>query len=90
MGRKDHRRGQHDDPTNTAAIQPKLTEDDFNDGYKMYKPLKEPLQPTGKTKFMRLTREYYTLSYRDFKNISEFRNHIKLLEEQMDATSHDD
>lgn len=45
-------------PTITAPIQPKLTEDEFNDGYKMYKRLKEPLQPSGETQFMRLTREY--------------------------------
>lgn len=73
-------------PTITAAIQAKLTEDDFNNGYKMYKRLKELLQPTGETQFMRLTREYYTLSYGDVKNISEFLDHIKLLEEQTDAT----
>lgn len=73
-------------PTITAGIQAKLTEDQFNDGYKMYTRLKELLQPTGETQFMRLTREYYTLHYRDFKNISEFLDRIKLLEEQIDAT----
>lgn len=73
-------------PTISAGIQAKLTEDHFNDGYKMFSRLKELLQPTGETQFMRLTREYYTLDYRDFHNISEFLDHIKLLEEQIDAT----
>ena len=73
-------------PTITAGIQAKLTEDEFNDGYKMYQRLKELLQPMGETQFMRLTREYYTLSYRNYGNISEFLDHIKLLEEQIDAT----
>ena len=74
-------------PTITAPIQAKLTEDEFNDGYKMYKRLKELLQPSGETQFMRLTREYYTLNYRDYKNVSEFLDHVKSLEEQIDATN---
>lgn len=36
---------------------------------------------------MRLTREYYTLSSQDCKDISEFLDHTKLLEEQIDATN---
>lgn len=36
-------------PTITAAIKAKLTEDDFNNRFKMYKRLKELLQPIGKT-----------------------------------------
>ena len=64
----------------------RLTEDEFNYGYKMYKLLKELLQPMGETQFMRLTREYCTLSYRNYGNISEFLDHIKLSEEQIDAT----
>ncbi|MCJ1467041.1 hypothetical protein MMC07_005663 [Pseudocyphellaria aurata] len=73
-------------PTISGPIQAKLTDDQFNDGYKMYSRLKELLQPTGETQFMRLTREYYTLNFKDFGNISEFLDHIKLLEEQIDAT----
>ena len=73
-------------PTITAPIQAKLTEDEFNDGYKMYKRLKELLQPSGETQFMRLTREYYTLNYRNYKDVSEFLDHVKFLEEQIDAT----
>ena len=73
-------------PTITAPIQAKLTENEFNDGYKMYKRLKELLQPSGETQFMRLTREYYTLNYRDYKDVSEFLDHVKHLEEQISAT----
>ena len=73
-------------PIITTGIQAKQTEDEFNDGYKMYWRLKELLQPMGETQVMRLTQEYYTLSYQIFGNISEFFNHIKLLEEQINAT----
>lgn len=74
-------------PTITAPIQLKLTEDEFNDGYKMYKRLKELLQPSGEIQFMRLTREYYTLNYRSYKDMYEFLDHVKSLEEQIDATN---
>ena len=40
----------------------------------------------GETQVMRLTQEYYTLSDQIFGNISEFFDHIKLLEEQINAT----
>lgn len=56
-------------PTITAGIQAKLTEGEFNDGYKMYQRLKKLLQSMGETQFMRLTREYSTLSYRNYGNI---------------------
>lgn len=73
-------------PTITAPIQAKLTKDEFNDRYKMYKCLKELLQPSSKTQFMCLTREYYTLNYRNYKDVFEFLDHIKTLEEQIDVT----
>lgn len=82
-------------PTITGPIQAKLTEDEFNDGYKMYKRLKELLllQPPssgggGEIQFMRLDREYYTLNYRrDHKDMNEFLDHVKSLEEQIEATN---
>ncbi len=73
-------------PTITVPIPAKLTEDEFNDRYKMYKRLKELLQSSGETQFMRLTREYYTLNYRNYKDVSEFLNHVKSLEKQIEAT----
>ncbi len=35
---------------------------------------------------MRLTREYYTLNNRNYKDVSEFPDHVKLLKKQIDAT----
>lgn len=63
-------------PTITARIQAKPTEDEFNNGYKMYQPLKELLQPMGETQCMRLTH----VSYRNFGNIAELLDYIKLIE----------
>lgn len=74
-------------PTITGPIQVKLTEDEFNDGYKMYKRLKELLQPSGEIQFMRLSREYFTLNYRSHKDIHDFLDHVKSLEGQIDATN---
>ena len=73
-------------PTITAPIQAKLTDNEFNNGYRMYKRLKELLQLSGEMQFMRLTRKYYTLNYRNYKDVSEFLDHVKSLEEQIDAT----
>ena len=73
-------------PTITIGIQAKLTENEFNNGDKMYQQLKELLQPKGETQFMRLTQEYYILSHQNYRNISEFLDHIKLLEEQINTT----
>ena len=36
---------------------------------------------------MRLTREYYTLNYRNFKDVSKFLDHVKSLEEQINTTN---
>ncbi len=72
--------------TITAPIQAKLTKDKFNDGYKMCKRLKKLLQPSGKTQFMRLTWEYYPLNNRNCKDVFGFLDHVKSLEEQIDAT----
>lgn len=74
-------------PMITAPIQAKLTEEEFNNGYKIYKRLKELLQLLGKMQFMHLTRKYNILNYRNYKDVSEFLNNIKFLEEQIDATN---
>lgn len=36
---------------------------------------------------MRLTQEYYTLNYHNYKNVFELLDHIKFLEEQINATN---
>lgn len=72
-------------PTITALILAELTKEEFNDGYKMYKCLKKLLQLLGKTQIIHLTWEYYMLNYHNYKNISNFLNYVKSLENQIDA-----
>ncbi len=73
-------------PTITAPIKVKLTKAAFNDSWKMFRRLKELLQPKGETKFIQLTQEYYKFAYKYLANIAEFLDHIKLLKEQIDKT----
>lgn len=73
-------------PTINPTVKRKLTEAEFNNGYLMISRLTSLLAPKGDAQFMRLTREYYTLSANSFKDIPEFLTHIKVLEEQIDAT----
>ena len=70
----------------SSGIQQKLTESEFNDGYLMLTRLRILLQPTGSSEFMRLSKEYHTLQLKDFKTVSEYLTHIKVLEEKIDAT----
>jgi len=74
-------------PTLSPSIKRKLSEREFNDGYLMLSRLQVLLQPTGDTQFMRLTKEYYTLDFSNFKDMSDFLTHIKVLEERIDATN---
>lgn len=74
-------------PMITALIQAKLTKEEFNNGYKIYKRLKELLQPLGETQFICLTQEYYILNYHNFKDVSKFLDHVKSLEKQIDTTN---
>jgi hypothetical protein len=73
-------------PTISVDVKQKLIEEDFNDGYKMLRHLEALLQPSIDAEFMRLTKEYYTLSSIDFKSTGNMLTHIKLLEERIDAT----
>ncbi len=73
-------------PTISPAIKKKLKEAEFNDGYSMLQRLSTLLQPAGDAQFMRLTKEYYTLDIKEFKSITEFLDHVKVLEERIDAT----
>lgn len=68
-------------PIITAGIQAKLTENEFNNGYKLYQQLKELLQSMGETQFIRLIQEYYPLSFQNFENISRYLDYIKRLRE---------
>jgi len=76
-------------PTLSAEIKRKLTEEDFNNGYKMLTKLSRLLQPSGEAQFMRLNREYYTLRYNDHgsESMSDFLTRVKVLEERIDSTN---
>lgn len=74
-------------PTISPGIQQKLTETEFNDSYLMLTRLRALLQPTGSSEFMRLSKAYYTLQFKDFRTVSEYLTHIKVLEEKIDATN---
>ncbi len=68
-----------------AEIKRKLTEKDFNNGYKMLTKLSRLLQPDEDAQFMRLTCEYYTLQFNDNESLSDFLTHVKILEECIDS-----
>lgn len=72
--------------TITVLIQAKLTKNKLKNRYKIYKHLKKLLQLLGKTQFMHLTQKYYTLNYHNFKEVSEFLDHVKHSEEQISIT----
>lgn len=74
-------------PTLAASVKAKLTDAEFNNGYKMMQKIKEEHRPTGESEFMRLSRQYYTLTYDGTSNMSDFLTQVKLLEERIDATS---
>ena len=73
-------------PTISSGVKQRLTEAEFNNGYLMLSRLRELLQPTGSSEFMRLSKEYYTLRFASFKTVSEYLTHIKVLEERIDST----
>ena len=74
-------------PMITAPIQANLIKDKFNDGYQMYKRLKELLQLSDETEFMWLTQKYYTLNYRNYKKRSDIINYVKSLREWINTTN---
>ena len=73
-------------PTVSSGVKQGLTEAEFNDGHLMLSRLRELMQPTGSSEFMRLSKEYYTLRFKSFKTVAEYLTHIKVLEERIDAT----
>lgn len=74
-------------PTISDPIKQRLTRDEFNSGFMMLSRLTTLYQPTGDGEFMRLTKEYYTLKFRDFGSISDYLTRIKTLEERILATN---
>jgi hypothetical protein len=76
-------------PTLSTGIKQKLTEPEFNCGHTMLARLRTLLQPSGNIEFMRLSKEYFTLRYHDFKTMSDYLTRIKVLEEKIDSTKVD-
>ena len=73
-------------PTISSEVKQRLTEAEFNNGFLMLRHLRELLQPTGLSAFIRLSTEYYTLRFESFKTVTEYLTQIKVLEERIDAT----
>ncbi len=73
-------------PTISPAIKKTLTEAEFNNGRKILARLSTILQPCTDLQFMRLTKEYYTLKWKEFGSAAAFLDHVKVLEERIDAT----
>ena len=79
-------------PTVSAGVKQQLTEEDFNNGYKMLNHITLLLRPAGDVQFMRLTKELYSLRFDNgtpdgaFLSMSDYITRIKILEEQIDAT----
>lgn len=73
--------------TISSSIKKKLNNNHFNNNYVMLQRIKEKLQLNDDAQFMRLTQKYYSLDYSDFKGMSKFLDHVKILEERIDATN---
>lgn len=72
--------------TITPAVKAKLTDAEFNNGYLMLQRLAKILQPSTDLEFMRLFREYFSMKLIDFSSVSAFLDHVKRIEERIDAT----
>jgi len=74
-------------PSLASTVKAKLTDTEFNNAYEMMKKICTEYRPTGEAEFMRLSREYYTLSYDGTSSMSDFLTRVKLLEERIDSTN---
>ena len=72
--------------TISLEVKQRLIEVEFNDDFLMLRHLRELLQLTRLSEFMRLSKEYYTLRFKLFKFVTEYLTQIKILEEKIDAT----
>ncbi|CAD6592123.1 MAG: hypothetical protein ASARMPRED_006037 [Alectoria sarmentosa] len=73
-------------PTISPIIKRKLIETEFNDGYLMLTRLQILLQPSKSSEFMRLSKKYYSLQFKQFKSMSDYLTYIKVLKKKIDAT----
>ena len=73
-------------PTISGGVKQKLKADDFDCGFRMLTHITALFQPTGDGEFMRLTKEYYSLRYGDYRSMTDYLTTMKLLEERIRAT----
>ena len=73
-------------PTISSKVKQRLIEAEFNNSFLMLRHLRELLQSTRLSKFMRLLKKYYILRFKSFKTITKYLTRIKILEEKIDTT----
>jgi hypothetical protein len=59
-------------PTLSPSGKAKLTDTEFNNAYLLMQKIQEANWSTSEAEFMRLSREYYTLTYNGTSNMSDF------------------
>lgn len=73
-------------PNISPSIKQKLTSSKFNNGFIMLFWLTKLIKPTKDAKFMRLSKESYTIDYKFFDSMSHYLTHIKQLDKRIKAT----
>ena len=73
-------------PTLSKEISLRLYQEDFDDGYRMWNHIREIIQPTGESEWIRLNKELFRARFYDFESADQFFTHIKTLSEQIEAT----
>ena len=72
--------------TINTKIKNKFKNEHFNNNYKMLLKIKKELKLIDDAQFIKLTKKYYSLNIKNFKNMSKFLNKIKKLKKQIDVT----
>ena len=70
----------------SSDVKRKLIEIEFNNEYFILTHLQIFLQSSESSKFMRLSKKYYFLQFKQFNSISDYLTHIKVLKETIDVT----
>ena len=53
----------------------------------MIQRIKKKLQSSDNVQFMKLIQKYYSLNFKNFKDMSKFLNHVKVLKKRIDVTN---
>ena len=70
----------------SLKIKQMLEASHFDNDYLMLEKLYELLQLVEDAQFMRLSKKFYSLKMMNFKNMSEFLTHIKILMKKINVT----